>query len=255
MRDPASILITGASSGIGEALARHYARPGRFLALAGRHPERLEAVADACRTAGAEVETRVTDVSDEEAMREWIEAIDDRYPLDLVIANAGIAVSPDRLTPLADATRRTFAVNVSGVFNTVHPALERMKGRHRGQIAIMSSIAGYRGLPAAAPYSASKVAVKAYGEALRGAYWGRVEISVICPGFVESRMTAKNRFPMPFLMSGEKAARTIARGLARNRGVIAFPWPLVLLMRLLVCLPQPLSDWVLRRSPRKDEHA
>ncbi len=254
MRDPATILITGASSGIGEALARHYARPGRFLALSGRHAERLEAVADACRTTGAAVETRVIDVGDEEAMRAWIETVDDRHPLDLVIANAGIAVSPDRLTPLADATRRTFAVNVSGVFHTVHPALERMKRRRRGQIAIMSSIAGYRGLPAAAPYSASKVAVKAYGEALRGAYRGRVEVSVICPGFVESRMTAKNRFPMPFLMTGEKAARIIARGLARNRGVIAFPWPLVLLMRLLVCLPQPLSDWVLRHSPKKDEH-
>lgn len=252
MDKPERILITGGSSGIGAALARHYAAPGVFLALTGRNEARLLEVAEDCRTRGAEVLTKVIDVTDEAAMRDFILGLDDTAALDLVIANAGIAIVPRPGLSLHEMTRETFAVNVTGVFNTVHPALERMKARGRGQIALMSSIAGFRGLPGAAPYSASKVAVKAYGEALRGTYWGRVAISVICPGFVESPMTAKNNFPMPFLMNAERAARVIARGLARNRGVIAFPWQTALAMRFLTLLPQRLSDWILRRAPRKE---
>lgn len=251
MKDPKSIVITGGSSGIGEALALHYAAPGVFLALSGRNQTRLDAVAEACRAKGARVEGKVIDVTDEAAMRAWIDGLDEQGPLDLVIANAGIAVIPRKGLSLHEMTKQSFAVNVAGVFNTIHPAIERMKDRKRGQVALMSSIAGFRGMPGAAPYSASKVAVKGYGEALRGTYWGRVEISVICPGFVESRMTEKNSFPMPFLMTSERAARIIARGLQRNRGVIAFPLPTALAVRFLTLLPNRLSDWILRRAPVK----
>jgi len=247
MRHPQSILITGASSGIGEALALHYARDGVYLALSGRNRERLEDVAERCRTQGAEVVPEVIDVTDAAAMQAWIARIDEAKPLDLVIANAGVGIAPSKEVSLQEATERTFAVNVHGVFNTIHPALERMKARNAGQIAVMSSIAGYLGLSTAVPYSASKVAVKAYAEALRGAYWGRVEVNVICPGFVESRMTARNRFPMPFLWGSEKAARVIARRLARNTAVIAFPWPMVLFLGTLSRLPRGLAIALLRR--------
>ncbi|GGO13250.1 short-chain dehydrogenase [Iodidimonas muriae] len=232
-------------------MALHYAAKGVFLALSGRNAERLHSVAEACRSQGAEVEERGIDVADEAAMMQWVEDLDDRKALDLVIANAGIGLSTSKERSLHETTKQTFDVNVTGVFNTIHPALERMKERKQGQIAIMASIAGFRGMPGAASYSASKVAVKSYGDALRGAYWGRVKINVICPGFVESRMTEKNRFPMPFLMTSEKAAKIIAKGLARNKGVIAFPFPTAFAMRFLTLLPQALSDAILRQSPKK----
>jgi len=250
MRNPNAILITGASSGIGAALAQHYAAEGVYLALSGRDRDRLEEVAERCRDRGAEVAPEAIDVTDKEAMRAWIAGVDDAHPLDLVIANAGVGITPSREVPVDEATERTFAINVHGVFHTIHPALERMKARQRGQIAIMSSIAGYMGLPTAAPYSASKVAVKAYGDALRGAYWGRVRVNVICPGFIESPMTARNRFPMPFLWSADKAAQVIARRLARNRGIITFPWPMWLALATLSRLPRGLAIFLMRRQRR-----
>lgn len=256
MKTPSHILITGASSGIGEALAVHYAATGTRLLITGRNSERLMTAAGRCRDKGAEVDARVVDVADADAMTSLIAECDDARPLDLVIANAGVGLSSSKDRSLHDVAEATFAVNVHGVFNTVHPALQRMKARARddtpgGQIAIVSSIAAYHGLPGAAPYAASKAAVKSYGEGLRGAYHDRVEINVICPGFVESRMTANNRFPMPFKMTAEKAARIIARGLAKNKAIIAFPFPTAAGMRLIQILPAPMSDALLRRSPKK----
>jgi short-subunit dehydrogenase len=135
----------------------------------------------------------------------------------------------------------------------VLPALARMRARRNGQIAIMSSLAAFRGFPGAPAYSASKAAVRAWGEALRGRHArDGVAISVICPGFVISRMTADNPFPMPMLMSAERAARIIRRGLARDRGRIAFPWPMYALVRLVATLPDRLIDPLMRRLPEKE---
>ncbi|MCH7487913.1 MAG: SDR family NAD(P)-dependent oxidoreductase [Proteobacteria bacterium] len=245
MKSPRSILITGASSGIGAALARAYAGPGVFLALSGRNEERLDKVAGACRKRGAVAEARILDVTDGPAMARWLAGVDGGHPLDLVIANAGISGAEDRV-------REIFAVNLAGVLNTVLPAIPPMRGRGRGQIAIMSSIAGIRGLPSAPAYAASKAAVKAYGEGLRGSLAADgVRVSVICPGFVKSPMTASNRFPMPFLMEAHKAARIIRRGLAREAPLIAFPWPLVWGLRLVSALPSPIADSLLGRLPAK----
>ena len=246
MKTPRSILITGASSGIGAALARAYAGPGVFLALSGRNEERLHKVAGTCRKRGAEAVARILDVTDGPAMVRWLAGVDGGHPLDLVIANAGISGAEDRV-------REIFAVNLAGVLNTVLPAIPPMRGRGRGQIAIMSSIAGIRGLPSAPAYAASKAAVKAYGEGLRGSLAADgVRLSVICPGFVKSPMTAANRFPMPFLMEADKAAGIILSGLAREAPLIAFPWPLVWGMRLLSALPSPIADSLLGRVPAKD---
>lgn len=252
MENPRSILITGASSGIGEALAEHYAAPGVTLAISGRNEERLRAVAERLRANGAEVIAARIDVADQAAMADWINEVDVRASLDLVVANAGIGVPAESGLPLAERTRKTFEVNVGGVFNTIHPALERMKARSRGQIAIVSSVAGLIGMPGFAPYSASKNAVRAYGEALRGVYGKHgIEINVICPGFVVSRMTAGNSFRMPFLVETGEAAKRIARGLARNKGRIVFPWPMYGFVRFLQILPVPLSERITRRGPRK----
>lgn len=245
---PRSLLVTGASSGIGEALASRYAAPGVTLGLAGRDGDRLAAVAAACRAKGAAVESAVLDVTDRDGMRAWIERLDDQAPLELVVANAGISAGMGRAREEEAAARRVMAVNVDGVLNTVYPALPRFLARRRGQIALVSSLAAFRGLPTAPAYSASKAAVKALGEAwrLQLAADG-VRVSVICPGFVTTRMTAKNKFPMPFLMSAERAAEIIARGLARDRGRIAFPIPTAAASWLMGALPWRLSDALVRR--------
>lgn len=252
MRNPLSILITGASSGIGRALAVAYARPGVTLFLGGRAEDRLQAVAADCTARGAKVTTAAIDVTDGPAMQEWISACDEAAPLDLVMANAGISLGDALEYDLARHTSEIFAVNVDGVFNTVHPAIHVMRRRKRGQVAIMSSLAGYFGMAGAPAYSSSKVAVRAYGEALRGLLRPQgITVNVICPGFIETHMTARNRFRMPFLMKPEKAAEIIRRGLADNKGRIAFPFPMLAVVRLLQALPASWLDFIMRNLPMK----
>ncbi len=252
MKDPKSILITGASSGIGAALARLYAAPGVRLALGGRDGGRLGRIAADCRTAGAEVEAASVDVTDGAATADWVAAADSAAPLDLVIANAGISGGTFGGGESRQQAAAIFATNVDGIMHTVHPAAERMRTRKRGQIAIMSSLASFRGLPGAPAYSASKAAVRSYGEALRGSlHRHNVGVSVICPGFIRTPMTDGNGFRMPLLMEADRAARIIRYGLARNRARIAFPRRLYALVWLLGALPPSWTDPLFRRMPEK----
>lgn len=220
-----SIVITGASSGIGEALALDYAAPGVALALTGRDGGRLQAVADACRARGATVDAGRIDVVDRAGLADWLVKFDDAHPIDLVIANAGISIDKDN-SSLDDFSivRRTLDVNIGGVLNTIEPLVGRLIARRRGQIAVVSSLAGYIGLPYSASYNASKAAVRVWGESIRYVLKkSDVGVSVICPGFVVSRMTAQAPFRMPFLMSAARASSIIRDGLARNKARIAFP--------------------------------
>lgn len=252
MQQPRAILITGASSGIGEALALAYAAPGIFLALLGRDEARLSAVAGACRAKGAEVAICAGDVTHGAGLGAFIETIDQQHPLDLVIANAGVSAGTEGGRESAAQTRRVLGVNVDGVLNTVLPVIPRMVARRKGQIALMASLAAFRGFPGSPTYCASKAMVRVWGEALRPELApAGVEVSVICPGFVVSRMTAINKFHMPLLMPAERAAAIIKRGLARNRARIAFPWRLYMAVRLLAALPPGLIDPILARLPRK----
>ena len=224
--------------------------PGRALALHGRSPERLGAVAAACERNGAMTITGSIDVTDGEAMAAWITEVDQKTPLDLVIANAGISGrdhdDPDPLLTL-------FRVNVEGVLNTVQPAIPLMAGRGRGQLALMSSLAGFRGLPTAPGYAASKAAVRSYGEGLRGSLLRQgLTVSVICPGFVRTPMTDDNPFPMPLLMEPERAAAIIRRGLEKKAARIAFPLRLYLAIRLFSALPQAWTDPLLQRFRSKE---
>jgi short-subunit dehydrogenase len=225
MKNFTSIVITGASSGIGETLALDYAAPGVALALTGRDKARLETVAAACRAKGAAVLAGAINVVDRQALAEWLRTFDDAHPVDLLIANAGVSIDKDN-SSLHDFSiiRETFDVNVGGVLNTVEPLLGRMQARHRGQIGIMSSLASFIGLPYSASYNASKAAVRVWGESIR--YVLRkdgIGVSVICPGFVTTRLTAQAPFPMPFIMNTARASAIIRRGLARNDARIAFP--------------------------------
>ena len=252
MHAPKSILITGASSGIGEALALDYAAPGIFLALTGRDAGRLESVATAARGKGATVEAKVIDVVDREGMKLWLQALDAAHPLDQVIANAGVGLEGDRKLPEEEAMRGTLATNIDGVLNTVLPILPTFRARRRGQIAIVASLASFIGLPQSAAYNASKAAVRVWGESLRlSERRNGVEINVVCPGFVVSRMTARNKFPMPFLMSAERASAIIRRGLERNKARIAFPLGTKAAVWLGITLPGSWTDRLMQSGMRK----
>ena len=245
MKRYSSIVITGASSGIGEALALDYAAPGVALGLNGRDSARLEAVAKACRAKGAVVEATPIDVTDRQALGAWLEQFDDSHPVDLLIANAGISIDKDN-SSLDDFAiiRRTFDVNLGGVLNSVEPLLPRMTQRRAGQVAVVSSLAGFIGLPYSASYNASKAAVRVWGESIRLVLKrSSIGVSVICPGFVVSRMTAKAPFPMPFLMSAERASSIIRKGLARNKARIAFPFGTKAAVWLGMTLP---AGWTAR---------
>ena len=253
MPPPSSILITGASSGIGEALAFHYAESGVSLFLSGRNRDRLTRVAKVCELKGAKVHVSIVDVTDRDLMFRWIAEVDREAALDLVVANAGISGGTADGVESAAQTRSIFAVNVDGVLNTVLPALEVMAARSGGQIAIVSSLAGFLPMSGAPAYSASKAAVRHFGEALRPSAARRgVGVTVICPGFVHSRITAENPFRMPFIMPADRAAKIIARALTRNRARLAFPW----IMYVVVCtlgrlVPPPLLRILLSRLPKK----
>ncbi len=244
MKNPKNILLTGASSGIGEELVKQYARTGITLAITGRNKKRLEATKKALEEKGAGVIARVLDVTDQAAMEKFIREVDKKAPLDLVIANAGVGVQGSDFKTVDEAAKFTITVNVFGVFNTIHPALDIFKQRGRGQIAIVSSLAGYIGLPGSPIYSASKNAVRAYGEAMRAVYRDKgIEINVICPGWVRSRITDRNQYSMPFFMEVDRAARIIIQGLAKNKGRISFPLPMVALFKTMNILP---ISWALR---------
>lgn len=246
-----NIVITGASSGIGAALAREYAREGVHLGLLARNAERLAEVKADCEARGATVQTASIDVASREAMQGWLCAFDEKTPVDLLIANAGISGGSGGGDG-AEATYRIFATNVDGVLHTVLPITPRMAARKKGQVAIISSLAGIRGLPSAPAYSASKAAVRALGEGLRGELGEQgVKVSVVCPGYVKTPLTDKNTFPMPFLMPAEKAAVIIRKGLERNRSRIAFPWQLYVPLWFLSCLSTALTDWFFARLPKK----
>lgn len=249
---PKNILITGASSGIGEALAIYYAKNGaKNLFLCGRNQERLQRVAKKCRALGAKVEEKVLDVTDRQALQDWIEQADNKAPLELVFANAGVSTGFE--TP--ENIYATFNTNIFGVLNTVTPVLEIFRYRrdgHKKIIAITASIAGYHGLASCPSYSATKACVKAYGEALRASLQKEgIQINVICPGFVRSRITDKNTCPMPFFMEADKAAAIIARGIEKNTGLIAFPLPMRFGAYLLSVLPNCVSNFIYARLPHK----
>lgn len=251
---PKTIAITGASSGIGAALAEYYATKNVTLFLSGRNKERLNKVAMACKNKGAKGRVDVVDVTNKEQIANWLTMIDEKHPLDLVIANAGISGGSGGVTrgEPVDQARKIFDVNLTGVLNTVEPILPRMIERKKGQIAIMSSLASFSGWPGAPAYSGSKAAVRVYGEALRGNVqrFG-VKVNVVCPGFIKTPMTDVNNYKMPFLMEVDEAARIIAQGLAQDKDRIAFPLPTYLVSGLLGMLPPVLSKLILSKVPHK----
>lgn len=228
-----NIVISGASSGIGAELAIQLAGQGVMLCLLGRDALRLNEISEKCQSRGAATSTHVVDVRDDKHMEKLLLELDDQHSFDLVIASAGVG----RQYEDTEFIRLTTEINVFGVLNMVEPLLPRMKERNGGQVAVLSSLAGFRTFGRPAGYSASKAWVRLYGEALRGQYakYG-VGVSVVCPGFVKTPMVQnapKNMSVMPV----EEAAAKIVHGLKRNKGRIIFPFHQAFFIWLISTLP------------------
>jgi short-subunit dehydrogenase len=247
---PETILITGASSGIGRALATLYSQLGKTLILIGRDVGRLEEVAEECRSLGAVVEIGAIDVRDRETMREFIMKVDERYTVDLLIANAGVStvVSPGDIIESPEMTASIFEINILGVVNAVQPVVRQMCNRGRGQIALMGSMAAVHGLPYAPTYCATKSAIHLYAESLRGSLRRHgVAMTLIIPGFVITPFNAQLSSPMPLAMSADRAATIIQRGLQRRKPKIVFPRLLYFAIRAGSLLPARLVEAILMR--------
>lgn len=259
-RYPRKILITGGSSGLGAALAEFYAASGATLFISGRDAQRLEETRRVCERNGGQCFPRVIDVTDKEAMNGWITGIlNDHGTLDLVIANAGVSGGTamrvgQGANPVWDGNNdhHIFETNLMGVLHTINPVLPHMMASHSGQIALISSMASFVPLAGAPSYSASKAAVRFYGEALHAKLkpYG-VTVTVVCPGFITTRMTDHNQFPMPFLMSAQHAATLIAHKLTRKPCLISFPWPMRLMMGFMSLCPSFFTREIFSRLPEK----
>ena len=245
-----SILITGASSGLGAALAQALAAPDVTLVLVGRNPERLNAVCETCQLKGATAVPLVLDLADQTASLARLTEADATYEFDLAIANAGVAYGKE--TP--ELARTTTATNVLGVLSTIQAVEPGMVARGSGQIGLISSLAAFRTLGGPAAYAASKAWVRLFGEALRGRLAKKgVGVSVICPGFVDTPMV-DDRTRAHFghaLMPADRAAAKIVTALAKNHARLSFPAGFSLRTWLLAALPAWWTDRKLRRAASK----
>ena len=251
-RDSPIVLLTGASSGIGAALAVELARARKArIALLARREEMLAEVVRQIIDAGGEAIAFPCDVVDAEAVAEVVAQVSEQFgPIDIAIANAGVGSAMGVSDLSYETIRHVMDVNYHGTATLLAAVIPGMVERGSGQIAAVSSIAGYRGLRRSGPYCASKAAVSTLLESLRLelAPLG-IGVTAIHPGFVKTPMTDKNKFPMPFMVPVEKAARIISVGLWKRRREINFPWQMVLMVKLLRLVPGWLFDRMMARRP------
>ena len=244
------VWITGASMGIGAALARRLARDGAEVIASARSAERLAALA----AAGAgRIVAWPLDITDHAAVKDAVARIEAEHgPIDVAVLNAGTHRPVSAAEFTAEGLRELMEVNVVGTAACLEALMPRMIARGRGRIAVVASVAGYRGLPTSAYYGATKAALINLAESLRfDLARAGVTIQLIDPGFVKTPLTDRNEFPMPFLISAELAADRIASGLRSRRFEIAFPRRFVWMMKLLRCLPYALYFPLVGRSTRR----
>jgi short-subunit dehydrogenase len=254
-----TIFLTGATSGIGAALAAHYLSLGANAGLLGRNTDALlrqnfEQFTSKNGSFAPQVFTEIADVCDAEAMRAAMQSLIEKLGVpDLVIANAG--VSRGTLAGAMEdvpAFKHVFDTNVMGLVHTFTPVIDAMVARGSGTLVGIASVAGLRGTPGAAAYGASKAAAIAYCEALRVELRDTgVKVVTICPGFIDTPMTQANGFPMPFMLSAEEGARRIARAIDAQKPFAIVPWQMNIAGRILRALPIALYDRILARAPRK----
>ena len=248
---PLRVIITGASSGIGTALAKYYARRGATLGLIARRRNELEQLAAQFSTP---VQIYSTDVRDAAALQAAAEDFIAKHGCpDIVIANAGVSVGtltqiPEDLTAFQDV----FDINVMGMVKTFQPFIEPMRKARNGILVGIASVAGYRGLPGSAAYSASKAAAISYLESLRVELkTSGIRVVTICPGYIATPMTEKNPYPMPFLIDADTAAQKFARVIDNGKNYAVIPWQMAIVARVLRVLPNWLYDQFFLRAPHK----
>ncbi len=238
------IIITGASSGLGEALALHYASSSNELVLIARREEKLNDVAARCRNIGAQVETIVADVANFEHMSEIGKAL--AYePIDRIILNAGISLGHGgKISPFEDF-KRIFDINFLSVHALLEPMIPKLMEQKSGEIVFISSLASLISMPSSVAYSTSKRALNAYAQGLRYQLltYG-IDVMTILPGFIDSEMTQKNQFKMPFFLSTDAGVARIVHAIERKKVFYSFPLRFSLMIRLLLLLPQPLRDFI-----------
>lgn len=227
-----TVLITGASSGIGEALTRALAKQGARVGITARRTDLLEQLAQQVRSAGGTIAFRTADVADSPALHQALTSLSEELgPPDMLIANAGVGL-PSELGPRhVEMVELMTRVNFLGVVNAFDAVVAGMRSRGRGHLVAISSLAAFKGLPGSAGYCASKAAVNAYCESIRIELNGTgVAVTCVCPGFIDTAMTKSNPRPMPLLKTPDQAAEAILRALRRKPGVFSFPKPMRWLM-------------------------
>ncbi|MBN8512040.1 MAG: SDR family NAD(P)-dependent oxidoreductase [Rickettsiales bacterium] len=247
-----TIIITGASSGLGAALAEKYSLFGHKLFLIARSKERLEKVAKKCRSNGANVNIIVLDITDYHESNKALTSILKNNNIDIVIACAGVSAGTLQGPEKIDQIRKIFSTNTDGVINTITPVIPKMIKRGTGNIVIISSMAGLLGLSSAPSYSASKGAIRIFADALRG-YLSKfnVHVTTVIPGYIKTPMTEVNNFPMPFMITAEKAANKIILAIEKNKSVVAFPLVMYLIMKLISIFPMWIWNFINSKLPGK----
>lgn len=248
---PGHVVITGASGGLGAAIARRYVAAGATLGLIARRAAELEQFSAACPATCA---IYAGDVRDSASMRAAAACFTARHGIpDVVIANAGVSIGT--LTEAAEdeqAFRDVFDINVIGMVNTFQPYVAAMRSRGSGVLVGIASVAGYRGLPGSGAYSASKAAAISYLESLRVELHGTgITVITICPGYIATTMTSHNPYRMPFIMTADQAAEKIAALIARRKTYAVIPWQMAVVARLMHVLPRFIYDPLAAKSGRK----
>lgn len=252
MTDPSSrniVWITGASSGIGRALALRIARDGWTVAATARSQDDLDTLADEAGPVTGRIVAFPGDVADDNAMRDLVARMEfELGPIDLAVLNAGTHQPVSALELEPGDFRKLIEINFLGTVNCLAALVPGMAARHSGQIALVGSVAGYCGLPTSAAYGASKAALINMAEALKPELDAAgIRLQLVNPGFVRTPLTDRNQFPMPFLMEVDDAAEAFWRGLQSNRFEIVFPRRLGWILKLMRLLPYPLFFGATRR--------
>jgi len=241
--------VTGASSGIGEATVKYLIKEGWCVAVTARSEDKLKEM----EKLSDRIVAFAGDVTDAKEMTLMVEKIENTVgPIEMALLNAG-TYTPDTLENFsAESFKKLYEVNVFGTVNCLEPVLNQFKKRKRGHVAIVASVAGYRGLPSSLAYGSSKAALINLCEALAAESAGSgIKVQVISPGFVKTPLTDKNEFPMPMLMPVDKAADKLVKGLSSSRFEITFPWIFAFLTKLFGLLPNRAYIWAIGKIKRK----